>query len=485
MLSNGGASRGRTFSDSDADSGLDSDCDEASSLAVRVVIYTCDSTPPAAILANVSSKFGITIPPSFPLQFSVVPHGAELLRAESYPRLTMIGQSFGSCAFCYRALLAGGAVPDIFMDTTGAAFTFPVAKLFALLTARKNIRVVTYTHYPTISTDMLRVVRQRKAAHNNQQTSSIRAFVKLVYYLVFAACYAVVGSFADVVMVNSSWTCAHIASLWFLAPSPSVVFPPCDVKGFAKLPLNAKKRKPWLLSIGQFRPEKDHRLQIRAFKRMLDMGQEAKKKQAKKKEERSLVEQARLVLLGGVRDEGDAQRVAELRKLCEELGVADRVDFVVNEPYAVLKRYLGESSVGLHCMWNEHFGIGVVEMMAAGLLTIAHDSGGPKADIVTDLQGGGGEGNEDDENEEEKEDEEEEQEKKMKKKKAGGRQEKRVGFLASTEEEYAGKMLGAIAGGAGREMEAIRANARESSYRFSDEVFEARIEGILREVLEG
>ena len=33
-------------------------------------------------------------------------------------------------------------------------------------------------------------------------------------------------------------------------------------------------------------------------------------------------------------------------------------------------------------MWNEHFGIGVVEMMAAGMVTVAHDSGGPKADII-------------------------------------------------------------------------------------------------------
>jgi len=33
-------------------------------------------------------------------------------------------------------------------------------------------------------------------------------------------------------------------------------------------------------------------------------------------------------------------------------------------------------------MWNEHFGIGVVEMLAAGLLTVAHDSAGPQMDIV-------------------------------------------------------------------------------------------------------
>ena len=33
-------------------------------------------------------------------------------------------------------------------------------------------------------------------------------------------------------------------------------------------------------------------------------------------------------------------------------------------------------------MWNEHFGISIVEMMAAGLVVVAHNSGGPRMDIV-------------------------------------------------------------------------------------------------------
>jgi hypothetical protein len=38
-------------------------------------------------------------------------------------------------------------------------------------------------------------------------------------------------------------------------------------------------------------------------------------------------------------------------------------------------------------MWCEHFGIGVVEGMAAGLVPVAHNSGGPKSDIVIDVGG--------------------------------------------------------------------------------------------------
>jgi len=35
-------------------------------------------------------------------------------------------------------------------------------------------------------------------------------------------------------------------------------------------------------------------------------------------------------------------------------------------------------------MEAEHFGISVVEMLAAGLLVIAHNSAGPKFDIIKD-----------------------------------------------------------------------------------------------------
>jgi alpha-1,2-mannosyltransferase len=38
-------------------------------------------------------------------------------------------------------------------------------------------------------------------------------------------------------------------------------------------------------------------------------------------------------------------------------------------------------------MWNEHFGIGVVEYQAAGLISVVHNSGGPKGDIVIPING--------------------------------------------------------------------------------------------------
>ena len=43
--------------------------------------------------------------------------------------------------------------------------------------------------------------------------------------------------------------------------------------------------------------------------------------------------------------------------------------------------------IGLHAMVNEHFGIGIVEYMAAGLVPVANSSGGPLMDIVVPVDG--------------------------------------------------------------------------------------------------
>ena len=50
----------------------------------------------------------------------------------------------------------------------------------------------------------------------------------------------------------------------------------------------------------------------------------------------------------------------------------NNVEFRINVPFEELCQTMQKASIGLHSMWNEHFGIAVVEMLAAGLITIAH-----------------------------------------------------------------------------------------------------------------
>ena len=50
--------------------------------------------------------------------------------------------------------------------------------------------------------------------------------------------------------------------------------------------------------------------------------------------------------------------MSDLKSLSSHLAVDEQVDFKVNVPFQELKTELGRAVIGLHTMWNEHFGIG-------------------------------------------------------------------------------------------------------------------------------
>ncbi|KAL7439001.1 hypothetical protein ACHAXH_005469 [Discostella pseudostelligera] len=399
---------------------------------LSVVVYTVDEPTDnydQNVMKKVREQFSIGISPSLHIQFVHLHEVKYLL--DKPKRLSMIAESWGTVKLAWYALNVIN--PHIYIDTTGCAFTLLVAKLLA------GCKIGTYVHYPTISSDMLSLVWARRPSYNNNTqiaANPIVSYVKLVYYTIFAIGYGMVGSLADLTMVNSSWTKGHIQQMWKLAGKIHILFPPCDTKSLKYLPLS--KRENIIISIGQFRPEKDHTLQLTSFAKLLQLHDGAMKRV-----------DVSLVLIGSCRGEDDEKRVDELRKLSRELHIQDRVEFVLNQPYSVLLVYFRRASVGIHTMWNEHFGIGVVEMMAAGLVTVAHNSGGPKSDII--LRPWDFKNNE---------------------KTAA------TGCLASTIDEYATAMY-EILSREPDEILDIRQCGRNSSERFSDEEFMHSLKEIL------
>ena len=218
----------------------------------------------------------------------------------------------------------------------------------------------------------------------------LRGSLKRFYWQKFAAAYSHVGAAVDVVMTNSTWTQAHIKSLWGpkrRKKNPTafdtdivVVFPPVAVEEVEKeievSPTSEAKRLPHLLYIAQFRPEKNHTLILQAFAKLVTSQRWPKPELM-----------PRLILVGSVRDSDDATRVYKLRLLAHELQVKDNVEFICDASWPQVLEHLGTSSIGVNGMWNEHFGIGVVEYQAAGLISVVNDSGGPKEDIVIPING--------------------------------------------------------------------------------------------------
>ncbi|CAM9170784.1 unnamed protein product [Lampetra planeri] len=377
---------------------------------ISFVVYTGDQgVTGEQILEGARLRFNISLPR--PVTFIFL-HHRTLVEAESYPHFTLLGQSVGSM-FLGKNPLTKPAVLFVVFDSSSL-----------LLSSRFN------------NADFI-------------SRNPVLSVLKVVYYCCFALLYGLAGSCSDVVMVNSTWTLGHILALWRSPSRTSVVYPPCDVRAFLDVPLEdgdedvgegweelgrelrGGQEGGWdrkchsIVSVGQFRPEKDHRLQIAAFHKLL----------CGKGEGPGGREALRLVLIGGCRNPEDEERVRLLRGLCQELGVDDRVDFKLNVPFEELKRELVDATIGLHTMWNEHFGIGVVECMAAGTVVLAHKSGGPKLDIVVPYDG------------------------------------RQTGFLADSEDSYAAAMATILALSPAARLE-IRRNARRSVERFSDQEFE-------------
>lgn len=102
--------------------------------------------------------------------------------------------------------------------------------------------------------------------------------------------------------------------------------------------------------------------------------------------------------------------MASLKALAKELKIEDSIDFKLNVSRDELNQIFKVAKVGIHTMKQEHFGISIVEMMSAGLITIAHASAGPLQDII------------------------------------GGSKDEIVGYLAKTETEYAKFVVTAMTG---------------------------------------
>jgi alpha-1,2-mannosyltransferase len=206
------------------------------------VIYTID--PPdideARLRQDAERRFDVQI--SQPIQLISLEQYKDYLLPSPY--LSLILESFGTMRLARKALKQ--FQPDVFCDTTGAAFTFLVARWMLPSTAK----ILAYVHYPTISTDMMLWEWQKDRV-------MWKTALKLVYYWTFAMAYGIVGSLSNVVMVNSTWTYNHIASLWRLSKEIHVVYPPCRVPNTTSSEdKQNQSRRNKIISIGQFRPEK-------------------------------------------------------------------------------------------------------------------------------------------------------------------------------------------------------------------------------------
>ena len=281
-------------------------------------IYTGDvDAKPEQILNKVKERFGIDLlsHQQF-IQFCYL-QTRKYVEAEMYPKFTMLGQSFGSMILAIEGL--SQVNPDIVIDTMGYSFTLPVFRYLG------GCKVACYVHYPTISTDMLERVRSSQS--NNLSPDDFYKSLKIYYYQFFSVLYGLMGRSSQLVWVNSTWTRNHINSLWRIPQRTRVLYPPCNITQFSSIPLksnqnldfnnnndngqnnvNVIRDRNLIISIAQFRPEKNHSLQLRSLKYLLD-----------NYNENGSFDNLKLVLIGSCRNEEDEKRIQKLKDLAVEV----------------------------------------------------------------------------------------------------------------------------------------------------------------------
>ena len=134
------------------------------------------------------------------------------------------------------------------------------------------------------------------------------------------------------------------------------VYPPCPVEAFSEFS-RVQPRENLVVTIGRIVPEKRFHLFVELAR---------------------LVPKTRFVAIGSLSDERSAY-YEQLKRTAPE-----NVSFVLS-PLRRVKDLLGRAMAYVHCAENEHFGITIVEAMAAGCVPIVHDSGGPREIVTSDV----------------------------------------------------------------------------------------------------
>lgn len=359
------------------------------------VIYTTNlDAEPLEILGKTESKFQITGLDSSRIVFIYLRRFGHLIDSAYWKRFTIIGQLFGTGLLSLEACFE--VSPDVWVDTMGLPSSFLVANKVL------KIPIIAYVHYPILQEDMFNKLKYQKLGEvlHIRSINDFITYGKFLYWTALYYFYVYLGSLVDITLANGSWTYSHLDKIWSfnkaLGNKLEVLYPPCGTEYLTssasttapsiapsttpaisllkKDKLEVRENK--LLYLAQFRPEKRHILVLKEYQQFLA-------------NEFPNVETSKgngsiptLVFAGSCRTSDDTATLEFLKLQVEMLKLEQFVTFEVDIPYSRVVELLTTCKFGLNAMWNEHFGIGVVEYMAKGCIPIVHASAGPYLDIV-------------------------------------------------------------------------------------------------------
>jgi alpha-1,2-mannosyltransferase len=266
--------------------------------------------------------------------------------------------------------------PDVWIDTQG------LPSSYWLISGSLKIPIMAYTHYPILQLDMFGKLKFQSyrdlTQFNMLKKSDYFGVGKLVYWSLLYYFYVYLGTKINIALANGSWTYDHLSRIWSLNSAYGhtlvILYPPCGTEYLTENVDVSKPRANKMLYLAQFRPEKRHDLLLQEFSQFLKKNYAGVAKPTD--------EIPTIVYAGSCRTADDTATLKSLQQQVEDLELSEFVTFRVDISYAEVVELLSTCKFGLNAMWNEHFGIGVVEYMARGCIPIVHASAGPLFDIV-------------------------------------------------------------------------------------------------------
>ena len=156
----------------------------------------------------------------------------------------------------------------------------------------------------------------------------------------------------DRFLAVSDYTRGFVQQIW--RRDSTTLYPPCPIQLYKS---SNSDREDLAITIGRIVPEKRMHLLI-ALARKLP--------------------KTRFIIIGSVGSENDAYFKYLKKNAPTNLSI-------VLSPLRKTGDLVARAKVYIHCADNEHFGITIVEAMAAGCVPVVHDSGGPREIVTQDV----------------------------------------------------------------------------------------------------
>lgn len=186
----------------------------------------------------------------------------------------------------------------------------------------------------------------------------IKKFIAKLLNPIFKAIDYSLAQVPFLLFANSKFSQKKILSIY--NRNSDVIYPGIDIVSFKPIPYSQKEN--YILTVSRLTKFKNIDILIKAFSKITKINY-------------------RLKIVG------NGEELVNLRKLCQELKIDNRVDFLTDISDKNIVNLFQKAKLFVLCSKDEPFGIVPIEAMACGTPAIVDNSGGPKETVLDGVTG--------------------------------------------------------------------------------------------------